>query len=77
MRQTIQVTVDERGRVTLPAEVRALLGMSGRGRVYFVIDDERIVRASKQVHAGGGLRFGTAATRRHGHRRSDPRGEGR
>jgi AbrB family looped-hinge helix DNA binding protein len=58
MRQMIQLTFDGRGRVTLPAEVRKLLGITGRGRVFFVIEDERIaVRRDQytleEVYASG------------------------
>lgn len=41
MRELI-ATVTERGQVTLPAEVRDLLGLKPRDRVVFAIDDGQV-----------------------------------
>ena len=42
MQQTIMASVTDRGQVTIPAEVRKLLGIKARDKVNFVIEDGRI-----------------------------------
>lgn len=38
----ITASVTQRSQVTLPAEVRRLLGIESRGKVVFVIDDDQV-----------------------------------
>jgi AbrB family looped-hinge helix DNA binding protein len=42
MRRQIMASVTERGQVTIPAEVRKMLGLKARDKVNFVIEGERI-----------------------------------
>jgi AbrB family looped-hinge helix DNA binding protein len=35
-------SVTERGQVTIPAEVRAAIGLQGRGKVIFVMEDGHV-----------------------------------
>jgi antitoxin PrlF len=42
MQQTIMASVTDRGQVTIPAEVRKLLGIKARDKVNFVIEDGEI-----------------------------------
>ena len=43
IRQEIPASVTDRGQVTIPAEVRRLLGLTARDKVNFVIDGETVV----------------------------------
>jgi AbrB family looped-hinge helix DNA binding protein len=36
-------SVTERGQVTIPAEVRAAMGLQGRGKVTFLMEDGHVV----------------------------------
>lgn len=45
-------TVDELGRVVLPLEVRAILGLTAKSRVLFIVHDGRI--EVQRADAGGG-----------------------
>ena len=42
-RHEITASVTERGQVTIPAEVRRILGIGARGKVQFVVEGEQIV----------------------------------
>ncbi|MPZ48265.1 MAG: AbrB/MazE/SpoVT family DNA-binding domain-containing protein [Dehalococcoidia bacterium] len=41
--QEFAASVTERGQVTIPAEVRKLLGIQKRGKVSFVVEDGQVV----------------------------------
>ena len=53
---TLESSLTEQGQVTIPAEIRALLGLKPRDRVIFEIDgqDVKIRSATSQILAGYG-----------------------
>ena len=42
MKRRITASVTDRGQVTIPAEVRTLLGARARGKIVFEIDDDEV-----------------------------------
>lgn len=60
--KTIEVTISSQGQVTIPVEVRRLLGLQKGDRVQFIVDDDARVRLTTPRYTMESV-FGSVAGR--------------